>query len=181
MMYLSVPAVPPQIVAWVHKYAARNFWKVDGLCDKEDLIQEGYFAIAYCLDKYGKALKPPHLMRLVQMTFSCAIIDIAKKRTRLAETHASDYGDDDEFFWTRLRGPDTSSELDRLVATAPESVRKALLFLMNDYRGTMRAEYPTQSYGKETTSSRVSRSIGIDSDIFLMDKIRSYLKGGSVS
>jgi hypothetical protein len=173
MIYLSIPAVPPQIVSWVHKYAAKNYWKVDGLCDKDDLIQEGYYAIAYCLKKYGTDLNPPHLMRLVQITFNCAIIDIAKKRTRVSET----FVDDD---WVRLAGPDKSSEIDKLVAEAPDSVRKALLFLMNDYQGMMREEYPTQSEGKETTSSRLSRLLGIDSDIFLMDKIRCYLKGGSV-
>lgn len=174
MMYLSVPSVPPQIVAWVHKYAAKNQWKVDGLCDKDDLIQEGYYAIAYCLDRYGTSLNPPHLMRLVQITFNCAIIDIAKKRTR----SSSETFDDD---WARLRGPDPSSEIDRLVSEAPDSVRKALLFLMNDYQGSMREDYPTQSDGKETTSGRLSRLLGIDSDNFLMDKIRTYLKGGSVS
>lgn len=170
MMYLSIPSVPPQIVSWVHKYASNNFWKVEGLCDKDDLIQEGYYAIAYCLNKYGTELNPPHLMRLVQITFNCKIIDIAKKRTKLAETQSiPGIVLDDE--------PDISSDLDRLIAEAPEVVRRALLYLVNDHQCRMRDNYPTGPGGKETTSSRLSSLLCIDTDNYLMDKIRSYLRG----
>ncbi len=178
MMMLTIPAVPPQIVAWVHSYAARNFWKVDGFIDRDDLIQEGYYSIAYCLKKYGTELDPPHLMRLVQLTFNCAIIDIAKKRTRAAEDHPADYSDDgsDNSFWNSLLGRDNQSQLDRLVAEAPPVVRKALEFLINDY-GAMRQTYSMTADGRETTSDRICLSLGIDSDLFIMDKVRSYLKG----
>lgn len=172
---IDIPCVPPQIVAWIHKRAHQNFWKVEGLCDRDDLIQEGYYSIAYCLNRYGKNLQPPHLMRLVQLTFNCAIIDMAKKRTRLSERYIAST-DDDQQDYAVLRGRDTQSELDRLVAEAPESVRKVLIFLMNDH-GRMREDYPITPEGRETTSTRICNSIDIDQDDHLMDKVRSYLKG----
>lgn len=172
MSILTIPYVPPQIVKWMQNYAYKNFWKVEGLCDQDDLIQEGYFAIAYCLRKYGTELAPPHLMRLVQITFSCAIVDIAKKRTRGPE----DYTSDPEQF-TSL-GRDNQSQLDRLVSEAPAVVRKALEFLINDYRGDMRQTYKMSDEGRETTSDRICLLLGIDTDHFLMDKVRSYLRGG---
>src|SRR5215510_2019726 len=168
---IDIPCVPPQIIAWVHKRAHQNFWKVEGLCDRDDLIQEGYYSIAYCLNRYGTDLKPPHLMRLVQLTFNCAIIDLAKKRTRLAERNIAST-DDGEEDYVLLRGRDTQSELDRLVAEAPPSVRRALVFLMND-QGHMREDYPVTDQGRETTSTRICNHIGVDKDNHLMDKVRS--------
>lgn len=173
--HINIPSVPPQIIAWVHKRAHQNYWKVQGLCDRDDLIQEGYYSIAYCLNRYGTNLKPPHLMRLVQLTFNCAIIDLAKKRTRLSERHVASTEDGQQDYAGML-GHDSQSDLDRLVAEAPESVRRALVFLMND-AGKMRESYPVTSDGRETTSNRICSSIGIDKDSHLMDKVRLYLKG----
>lgn len=179
-MHITIADVPPSVIAWVHAYSAKNYWKVAGLADYDDLIAEGYLAISYCLNRYGTKLDPPHLMRLVQLTFSCAIVDIAKKRTRLAESHASDLVGEgkEDYFWDRISGKDNQAELSRLISEAPDLVKKALIFLMNEKKGEMRECYPQSILGeRQTTSNRLCGLLHISLDIDIMGLIRNYLRG----
>ncbi len=179
MSHIVIADVPPSVIAWVHAYAAKNYWRVAGIADFDDLIAEGYLAIAYCLNRYGTKLDPPHLMRLVQLTFNCAIVDIAKKRTRLAESRASDLVGEgkEDYLWDKLSGNDKQAELSRLISEAPELVKKALTYLMND-NGKMRESYPQSESGeRQTTSDRLCSILGISVDIPLMNMIRNYLRG----
>jgi hypothetical protein len=175
---IQIPSVPPQIIAWVHKHAGKQFWRVIGLIDYDDLVAEGYYAIAYCLNKYGKDLDAPHLMRLVQITYHCAITDIANKRTKYAETHVEDLVPEgkEDLIWNKLLGSDSLSDIYRLVAEAPDNVRRALIFLMVGDTGKLRKSYSLGNGIRETTSKRLAGILGIDSAT-IMDEVREYLRG----
>lgn len=177
MTPLAVPGVPTVVVRWVHSYAGKQFWKCSGFIDFDDLLQEGYYAISYCLNRYGCGLDPPHFMRLVQLYFTQVIIDIAKKRTRLSETHDTDFVEPEQtdYFWSKVLGSDTQAELNRVISEAPELVRKALIFLAND-EGAMRAPYKKAADGtRETTSGRLSKHLGLTAPSPVMDQVRAYL------
>lgn len=169
MQHIDIPCVPPSVIAWVHKHAGRNYWKVAGLCDWDDLIAEGYLAISYCLNKYGPALSPPHFMRLVQLTYNCAIIDIAKKRTKNQSIAAS----------IAPESEDTVSDFDRVVAESPPLVKKALEFMINDVSGALRERYKVNNGARETTNARMARLMNLDQSIIenerMMDRVRQYL------
>lgn len=171
MKHIEIPAVPPSVIAWVHKHASKSYWKVSGLCDWDDLIGEGYLAISYCLNKYGTALAPAHFMRLVQLTFNCAIIDIAKKRTKYQTIAAM----------IEPETVDTVSAFDRVVAESPPLVRQTLEFMINDISGSLREKYKMKNGERETSNARMARLMNLDQSILeqeqLMNSIRAYLHG----
>ena len=179
---ITIPSVPQPVIAWVHKYAGKQYWKVKGLCDLDDLIAEGYLAIAYCLQRYGSDLAPPHFMRLVQITYHCSIVDIAKRRTRYPETNVDDFGTTKaDKFWLKIRGADQSSALDRVVADAPDLVKKTLRFMMEDVSGQLRQAYIKKNGERETTNARMVRLMNLHPSILenmkLMNDVRAYLRG----
>jgi hypothetical protein len=170
MKHIEIPFVPQPVIAWVHKHASKNYWKVTGLCDWDDLIAEGYLAISYCLNKYGNDLTAPHFMRLVQLTYNCAIIDIAKKRTKSQAVTASNAAPE---------VLDSTSDFDRVVAEAPTLVKKTLEYMINDISGSLLEAYKVNNGERETSNARMARLMNLDQSITekerLMDSIRSYL------
>jgi hypothetical protein len=169
MKHIDIPCVPQSVIAWVHKHAGKNYWKVSGLCDWDDLIGEGYLAISYCLNKYGTTLAPAHFMRLVQLTFNCAIIDIAKKRTKYQTIAAT----------VVPETVDTVSDFDRVVAESPPLVKQTLEYMINDISGSLREKYKVNNGERETSNARMARLMNLDQSILekekLMDSVRAYL------
>lgn len=65
---------------WINHTARKNFWKVAGLMDLDDLIQEGFFCYAKCNDRYPRNIAQRHFMALVKTTFENHIRTISAAR-----------------------------------------------------------------------------------------------------
>lgn len=66
---------------WLFKTATRNYWRVRGLCDKAELVQDG-FLIYHAIGLRYQPRHARHHMALFQRAFTNYITDLANKRTR---------------------------------------------------------------------------------------------------
>lgn len=155
--------VPLVYVNWIFKFAKKNYWKVAGLIDFDDLIQEGYYAFYYCKRRYGD-IDPPHLMKMLQIAYYQTIVDYAKKRTGLAEYHPEDNRIEGLDPWERILQDDFYQEIQLKIAEAPELIRNFLsLFLSDDTLSELQKPYKKERNGvRETTNERICRLLGIE-------------------
>lgn len=174
----SIPAV---FKNWIFAYSRKNYWKVAGLIDFDDLIQEGYVSYLYCKELYGD-IDPPHLMYMLKLRFSQFVIDTAKKRTGLAEVHPLDNVRDgltEENIWDRLLKVNEMQSISLLLSEAPPLVRRVLALFVNDETlAELQKSYSRENnQRKETTNERLCRLIGIDydPDIDLTLLVQRYL------
>lgn len=71
---------------WLVDYARKNHWKVQAWIGLDDLIQEGMVAYCICKMRYAERVEnKKHFMSLFKRIFSGMIIDMAKRRTNLAD------------------------------------------------------------------------------------------------
>ena len=172
----SIPAV---YTNWIYSFSKKNYWKVAGLIDFDDMIQEGYVAFYYCKNRYGN-IDPPHLMAMLKLCFYQFVVDTAKKRTGLAEVHPLDnYSEDqtEESVWDKLFGVDELQSIQTLISEAPVLVRKVLALFTNDKKlEELRKPYERfENKTRETTNSRLCRLIGLDNNVDLVAMVREYL------
>jgi hypothetical protein len=172
-------SIPQVYINWIYSYSKKNYWKVAGLIDFDDMIQEGYVAFYYCKNRYGE-IDPPHLMAMLKLRFFQFIVDTAKKRTGLAEVHPLDNINEnstEESVWDKLLGTDELQSIQVLISEAPELIRKVLsLFVTEDTLKELRAPYKrNQDKTRETTNDRLCRLIGITGDVDLVSMIKNYL------
>lgn len=74
--------LPSPVVGWVINYAKRNYKRVAGFYEIDDLCQDGLLIAILCRNRYGVPgvdITHPHFMSLVQSSFSRHIIDLTRK------------------------------------------------------------------------------------------------------
>ena len=184
---------------WLFKTARKNYWRVSAWYDLDDLIQEGYVAYYIVLNKYPRAVDPPHRMGLFRVIFLNRLHDLANARTHMVqETCESDLirpatSDTDEFFESPLAQiPAEPSILEALssLSYAPQYVRDALkLFASEDGLRSLRAVYRKVPVGekcpgkrqhlrRETLNERMCRLTGYDpAETDIVGGIRACLAG----
>lgn len=168
------------LLKWITRYSFQNYWKVAAWMGIEDLIQDGHYWIAYCRDRYRpKTIE--HLTSLTMRCFSNHIIDLANKKTALAETRTpeewvpnfANYDLDESDIQT----------LAVLIAQAPREITAVLKLLLTE-KGLegLRGEHqiknqvkPGQLRQRETTNEKVCRLAGLDSSIDIEGMFRRYL------
>ena len=161
---------------WMYKYIHKNYWKVAGFMEFEDLLQEGYLCYYATKDRYydhaEKYNNVPveninHLMALFQRSLFSQIVDLAKKRTKFAaETPSDDLSSSDLL---------PAVEDSTIIAHAPEPIQKVLRALMNKPE-ELRKSYAIKQGRRETTNERLCALANLDAAQFnLPQMIRNYL------
>lgn len=49
----DLQTLPAQVVRWIRSHSAKNYWRVTGWYELDDLIQDGLLKAYQCLEKYG--------------------------------------------------------------------------------------------------------------------------------
>ena len=70
--------------AWAKAKAHKEAWRVKGICDCEDLIQDAFLIYARCKNRYPD-VEQRHLMALFKTSYSNHIHDLARQRMRHQE------------------------------------------------------------------------------------------------
>lgn len=171
---------------WLFRTATKNYWRIARWYDLDDLIQDGYVCYCKVLQRYPDATDAPHRMALFKRTYMNWITDLANKRTKsVQETldcdaqSAADLDGPPMSFLAGVPCPQSGMvELDALMASAPEVVRRALaLFTTEEGRRAMRAAYRLRADGtRETMNDRVCRLLGLAGSTFdVVGAVRQWL------
>lgn len=95
-------------VAWLHKTARKNAWRVHSWYDLDDLLQDGFLHFCRVADRYQDVRAPAHIMSLFKVTYINHCHDLSKWRTRnLPELLVCDLINTDmneAAFWERCLG-----------------------------------------------------------------------------
>lgn len=157
---------------WLIKNAKRNYWRVAGWIELEDLIQDGCMLWVSTRRRYTDAIFLPHVMRLWQVTYINHIHDLARQRTRMLETTFSQFDDDAAYAITNLEACDFS-ELLRLMAEAPGHLKAILIAMHVKQWPTQPGRRPDGS--RMTISDRIALLAGVEPSEARM--LRGYLNG----
>lgn len=121
---------------WIIKTARKNFWKVSGYCDVEDLIQDGFVCYSKCNQRYPADLEQRHFMALVQTTFLNHIKTVSAMRHRKVDWPVSvrpQAGTDPDIVLNKLGGiVDEEQTLGAILAKLPSELKELVTILAND-------------------------------------------------
>lgn len=161
---------------WIKDTARKNFWKVAGFMDLDDLIQEGFFCYAKCNDRYPKNIAQRHFMALVKTTFENHI------RTISANRHKKMDWPFDSGTLYRMPSPkemakielETADPEEQTFVTAlnqlPEDFKRLLRALMEDAKSIPMLTQPR----RETRNEYLCRLAGISPERDLEAELRAH-------
>lgn len=149
---------------WIVNKAKRDYWRVAGWYDLDDLIQDGYMCYARCHAKYPSDLSRRHFMALVQVSFVNHIHNLAKKKSLCQEQVLSEIAHDGderpESTADRLLGVEPEeATLGTILSQLPEGLRQLVLKLLD---GGSNTPYLRQGRRWETNNEFYCRLAGLD-------------------
>lgn len=131
--------LPVEIRRWVISYAKKNYWRVVGFYDLDDLIQDGLMVAIKCRQKYGSDLDPPHFMSLVKTSFYNHIGALLRQKRGVYE-HSSNFPDlaakssttETDILDRILHGLEPIAETVVYLSELPTNIKKALSYFCSD-------------------------------------------------
>lgn len=187
-------APPPDqvLIGWLHKTCYRQYWRVAGIMELDDFVQEGYLCYCYCRNLYGNNLPPQQFMTLFQRAFGTRITDASNLRTRIRSHEISEC----ELSSGTLEDDSDTSPLDRLVdaedtgdlngilqviSDAPsQAIRDFLCLFLGDGAASLLLPYKRTAAGeRETTNEFLCRILGLNPKAVgdLVGQTKAYLRG----
>lgn len=176
---------------WLVKTAYKHLWRVNSFYDLDDLIQDGHLMYAVVRQKYPKAIDPPHIMRLFQITFLNHIHDLSKYQTRMltivdrtVDVHSEavmEIVGSAEFRRSGVASPLVENGHAYVIPQSAPWFIHAFLRLLSDPWGQqqLRSKYRVRLSGvRELTHDRLCRLIGADpaTTPTLPDALESYFQ-----
>lgn len=148
---------------WIFKTATKNFWRVAGGYELEDLIQDGYVVWVTCRNRYRHVMDKPHFMALFKTSYINHITDLANKRTKLASIDCG-MPDVELSVLNRMLGLEAeATTLATLLEHAPPLIKKAFaLFCTESGRAKLAGEFERINGVRETTNQFLCRMLGAD-------------------
>lgn len=167
---------------WIVTHSRKNFWRVAGRMEFDDLISEGVIKYFECRRYYGTSLAPKHFMALFKTAFGNRITDLAKDRTRQgfvmleSELHVTD-GDGETVSYENIPSDvaDENSRIAQLVADAPAGVRELLKAFVEGGLDMLQSFKVFSDGSRETSNQFLVRLLGLDTDPDLYAETRRYL------
>lgn len=145
---------------WLYNTAKKNYWRVEGYCEFEDLIQDGMVCYYKVVRRYPNVVEPKHRMRLFQIAFTNYIHTLSVKRSKQRERIVIEHelGDLFDHMRDRIAG---CEELGILLARAPIIVKK-LVAAIDSKPEEFRKPYKKRRSGtREKTADRMRRLSGL--------------------
>lgn len=154
---------------WLHKTAAKHYWRVCKWYDLADLVQDGYLTYYRIRERYDTATDAKHVMSLFRVSYLNHITSLARlRRRRIDEINITDMFEDganfsEEFLFQAVcQSSDVPSQIS-VGDLSPEVVKVIKTFDDPTALKKMRAPFRKGFDGKrETTNQRLCRMIGID-------------------
>lgn len=169
-------------VAWVHKTARRNAWRVCAWIDLDDLVQDGYLHFYRVAQKYRDVKTAAHIMSLFKVTYTNHLHDLSKNRTRqLPELLVCDLintDDSEAAFWEKALGVDHElGTCFTAIMRASAPVRQLLANIASDQGiRTLRARGRLFKNGtRETLNDKFCRIAKCDNSIDLVGALTEVL------
>lgn len=166
---------------WIFKTATKNYWRLAGWYDLEDLIQDGFMHFYRIRERYADVKDPPHLMSLFKRCYENHITDLANRRTRTPELLFIDLAPPDSPEYDALDYLGGIEEeigpLLVLLRQAPSEVREVFELFLTD-SGLSKLSGPTLRFDglRETFNEKLCRLLRKDPDhCNVLDVVRSFL------
>ena len=78
------------MLRWMMSFVRKNYWRVAGLMDPEDLLQEAYLVHTKCRNKYRHVVDKKQFQALFMTAFSRHVHSLSHKRSRSPTTVSYD-------------------------------------------------------------------------------------------
>lgn len=155
---------------YLFRYVQKNHWRVAAWIDKDDLIQEGYFAYYDTLRRYPNATTPQHIMSLFKLVLRSNIEDLVRANTKQVDDARSDIV---EVFESPLMVVPDFSNLHALLIKAPQIIQDALALLTNEItRQELTKPFVKYDNGRrETLNERFCKLLGQDPNCIDVPKL----------
>ena len=158
---------------WLYKTCHKQFWRVSGWYEFDDLVQDGFMTFYRVRGQYPKVDKPQHLMAIFKIAFLQHIHVIANRRTKhsveacFTDLFGPELGmtDQEAQALERLLPADApNAELFTAICQAPEPVRHLLEKLGSDPElPALRSAYRVRRDGtRETLNERLCRIVKVE-------------------
>lgn len=166
------PKWEPEVRGWAYNYIAQNRWRVDGINDIEDLMQDAYVVFLKVADTYPRVIEPRHFMALYKTSLRNFLLDKARHFERCKNVvdinavldtapNTEEYLITPDAFLgvTHNEGP-----LNAMLAKASPELAMLLQFLKDDCNlAALREAQRTEKYApRMTLDQRLSKLLGIE-------------------
>lgn len=169
--------------------AKREYWRVAGVLDLEDLIQEGYLCYYKCYRRYSDPanrnypkdeLTSSWMQAIVARAFQNRIYDLASKKRYGFAVSASEEAaanESPEQLLDRVLPPvQEASTLRAMLAQAPWELVELLRILANDGKTALGFKRKPHA-GRETTNEYYCRLLGVSpEERNLVQELREYFE-----
>ena len=132
----------PAIRGWIVNTAHKNYWRIASWYEFEDLIQDGYFCLCKCREKFKYPMVDPdghentkEFMAFFQRAFENLIIDLANKHSQTPETAMAGLSDNQVEgieTWSKQASALSDASLATLIANAPAEIAEMLKQILID-------------------------------------------------
>lgn len=163
------------IEGYVVNYLRVNMWRVEGIEERDDLLQEAELIFLKLKQKY-QIENNAHMMALFKVSWENAFNKLANKRTRQRTYEGGPVEEED------VSNPSAfdlnEGHLLCLIDQAPEEVRSVLTFLMGAPKELLdEVTKAWRSKGRRSAegSKHLSELLGYSSDTDLIESVRDYL------
>ncbi len=163
---------------WLYKTCHRQFWRVSGWYEFDDLVQDGFMKFYQIRIRYGEVKDPPHLMALFKVAFINHIHTLAAKRSYGAEACYMEDAPDAVASWEVASVEESWAPLLTAIADAPAPVLQLLEKLASSPKlPSLGSVYRRRRDGtRETLNERLCRLIKLDPKVFdLTSMLRQVL------
>lgn len=182
--------LPKSVVGWIYNHSTKNYWRVAGWCELDDLIQDGLLVAYRCQERYGesgKDIDPPHFMALVKTAFYRHITEMLR-HSRADHELVSKIGDlagdySESHFLDRVSAEvvepmqDLAADLSALIARMPKALRDAVMLYIERPEDMRRrkAGRVVLDDEDETDTQRLTRLTGFPARFDFETELRAFL------
>lgn len=171
---------------WLLRVAKKNYWRVVGWYEIDDLIQDGHLIWAMVVERYetrpGRVRSRRHLMALFKVCYINHITALANAKTRTAERVVADLLLTERFLsetetWDLAFKVEDVSAHNLLIAELPPQLRELMRLLETGDTRKLRYKYRRlRANTRETFNSRLCKLLGVDTSTDIADTLRNLLR-----
>jgi hypothetical protein len=147
------------IRGWTLKFISKNKWRVDGIHDVDDLLNDAYLIFMKIKQKYPQVVDKPCFMGLYKRAITNWMHDHSRYVRRKRAVHDETSVDAADLFVGRIGEVSSDGYLMALLAEAPPEVRAALHILVTNPE-VLRSR--SHNGRRENLNAKLRRILGMD-------------------
>jgi len=159
---------PPTLLGWAIKHARKSLWRLAGVADLDDLIQDAHLMFLICAKRYWYVVDDRHFTALYKTAYT-NMVNLAVR------SHGPAYKVDVQADQSTC----DNAHVLTMLAEAPKEVRAVLAASWDDNSKWTRRYRKAKIQHRDTTNSRLRRLIGAPNGTDVGAIVRNYLDGGT--